>query len=353
MNRRVTARLGAALLLGLVGVVVGAAAVGGTAGPWNWRLPPGVAPPPVPADNPMNAAKVMLGRRLFYDADLSVDGTMSCATCHEQKHGFADGNRTHAGVHGDPGRRNVPGLANVGWLRRLTADDPRITTLEAQIAVPLFGDHPVEMGMKGQEAELARRLGRDACYVRLFAAAFPEERGAIGLPTVRRAVATFQRTLIARDSPYDRFRAGVRDAMPAQARAGLSSFRRHCAACHAGVDLTDQLYHALGPADAADTGLAETSGKTADAGRFRTPGLRNLSLTAPYLHDGSAATIGAAIDRHGAVARRLTVAERAGIEAFLGELTDPGFVTDPRFGYPDRPCGDGTVGSPMSSAVAR
>lgn len=116
---------------------------------------------PVPRNNPMSAAKVELGRRLFYDADLSVDGTMACATCHEQHRAFSDGNPTHAGVHGEPGRRNVPGLANVGWLRTLTWADPRQSSLERQAAVPVMGTTPVEMGMAGQEAEITRRLTRD------------------------------------------------------------------------------------------------------------------------------------------------------------------------------------------------
>ncbi len=129
----------------------------------------------------MSVAKVELGRRLFYDADLSANGTMACAACHEQKRGFADGNAMRPGVHGDPGRRNVPGLANVAWRARLTIADPAIIDLEAQALVPLLGEHPVEMGMRGLETELSRRLGTNACYRRMFARAFPAERGRIDL----------------------------------------------------------------------------------------------------------------------------------------------------------------------------
>jgi cytochrome c peroxidase len=148
------------------------------AAPWRWTLPAGIAAPMVPADNPMSAAKIALGRHLFYDADLSIDGTMSCASCHEQKHAFADGNPTRPGVHGDAGRRTVPGLANVAWLPVLTAAGPRVTTLEAQAAIPIFGLSPVGMGMHGSEREIPRRLSRDACYRRQFRKAFPRAPGA-------------------------------------------------------------------------------------------------------------------------------------------------------------------------------
>jgi cytochrome c peroxidase len=135
------------------------------AGKPSW--PTGLPVPTRPAGEPVappaiEQARIELGRRLFYDADLSRDGTMACATCHEQKHAFADGNRTHPGVTGEPGRRNVPGLANVRWIAPLTFADPAQTTLEAQVAVPVFGTHPVEMGMKGLEgyrrAPWTRRL---------------------------------------------------------------------------------------------------------------------------------------------------------------------------------------------------
>lgn len=303
--------------------------------PWHWDLPAGVAPPPVPADNPMSAAKVALGRRLFYDADLSADGTMACAACHEQKRGFADGNATRPGVHGDPGRRNVPGLANVGWLSPLTTADPALTRLEDQALVPLFGTQPVEMGMKGMESELPRRLGADACYRRMFARAFPAEKGRIDTGTVTAALAAFQRTLIARDSPYDRFRRGEA-ALPAEAQQGQQLFDRHCTACHGGQDMTDLRYHGFDPADARDPGLIEKTGRAEDAGRFRTPSLRNVAVTGPWWHDGSARTMADAIRRH---RLPLPEADLAPISIFLDHLTDTRFLTDPRFAMPDRACG--------------
>ncbi len=257
------------------------------------RPPEGVSPPPVPADNPATPAKVELGRRLFYEADLSIDGTMSCASCHSQKHGFADDNRTRPGVHGDPGRRNVQGLANVAWAPSLTWGDPRLDTLEKQVPVPVAGENPVEMGMAGKEAEIASRLGKDACYRRMFAKAFPAEHGAITLDTVARALAAFQRTLISFDAPYDRRRRGNRAAMTETALRGETLFAGRCASCHGGVHFTDFRFRALEPgkADARDRGLGEVTGRPEDDGKFRTPGLRNVALTGPYFHDGSAATL--------------------------------------------------------------
>jgi cytochrome c peroxidase len=315
-------------------------------GGYVWRLPPGVAPPPVAADNPMSEAKVELGRRLFYDADLSLDGTMSCATCHEQKRGFTDSNRSHPGATGEPGRRNVMTLANVGWFSVLTWGDPTQRTLEAQARVPSAGEHPVEMGMAGHEAAIAERLSGDACYRQAFAKTFPEAGGAITLATVTQALAAFQRTLTSYDAPYDRARRGQHDALSAEARRGEDLFRSPqmaCSSCHAGprftgADRPDVLasYHrlpgvALSPKD---LGLSEITGRRADDGRFRTPGLRNVALSAPYLHDGSAATLEAAIAAHFRPQAQPAPDETRALIAFLRALTDTSFTSDPRFSPP-------------------
>jgi cytochrome c peroxidase len=297
---------------------------------WRWTLPPGREPPTVPADNPMSAAKVALGRRLFYEADLSVDGTMSCAACHEQKRGFADDNRTRPGVHGDPGRRNVPGLANVAWLPSLTWGDPRIRTLEAQVAVPITGLHPVEMGMAGREAEIAVRLRRDACYRRMFRAAFPGTRGRIDFPAITKALAAFERTLVAEP----------------QSRPASATFTRDCASCHSGPLLTDGRFHRVVPPTAEDRGLVETTGRSSDEGAFRTPSLVNVAITGPWLHDGRADTLAAAIRAHGL---SLSDAEVASLLADLNGLTERAFLSDPRFGYPEDVC----RGSASSSAASR
>lgn len=310
--------------------------VGAAGSPARWVWPEGRPAPRVPADNAMIAAKVELGRRLFYDADLSIDGSMSCATCHVQRRAFADGNATHPGVHGDPGRRNVPGLSNVAWAKSLTWGDPRVKTLEAQAMIPVTGLSPIEMGMNGKETEIAVRLGRDACYVRMFRNAFPETAGRIDLTAVAKALAAFQRTMISNNAPYDQWRAGNATALSDIELRGERAFRRTCASCHSGPDLSDGRFHAAVPASK-DRGLGEITGRARDDGRFRTPGLRNVMVTAPYLHDGSASTIGQAIDRH--VAPRIAAGERAAIEAFLGALTDRAFTSDQRLSLPQSACG--------------
>lgn len=300
------------------------------AAPWVWSLPEGVGAPIVPADNPMSAAKVALGRRLFYDADLSIDGTMSCASCHEQKHAFADGNVTRPGVHGDAGRRNVPGLANVAWLPVLTAGDRRVTTLEAQAVIPIFGLTPIEMGMHGSDQEIPRRLSRDACYRRQFRAAFPDRRGRIDMSSVMLALASFERSMVSFDTPADRGNLSL------EASAGKAVFGRICASCHSGPNFTDGRFHAVLPVNKTDRGLAETTGQAEDEGRFRTPPLRNVAVTGPWFHDGSARTLGEAIARHPI---RLDAADMDGLLAYLEALTDRGFIENPAFAYPDDPCG--------------
>ncbi|ABA04205.1 di-heme cytochrome c peroxidase [Nitrobacter winogradskyi Nb-255] len=304
----------------------------GEASTWRWTLPAGVSAPPVPADNPMTAAKVELGRRLFYDADLSVDGTMSCATCHVQKHAFADSTRTRPGVTDEPGRRNVPGLANVAWFTPLNFADPAATTLEMQAATPVFGTHPVEMGMAGREAEIGRRFGRDSCYQTMFARAFPEDGGRIDFSNVARALASFERTLISHGSAWDRQRLGP------EAQAGSALFARDCASCHSGSNFTDLTMHRLGPADPAlaDQGLFEKTGIDADRGKFRTPSLRNIALTGPWWHDGSAWTLDEAIARHGLTHGAADVAQ---LIAFLGALSDTEFTQRKSLAMPEDACG--------------
>ncbi len=323
------------------GLLLSAAFAPAAVSSFDWRLPAGVAPPPVPVDNPMSDAKVALGRKLFYDADLSIDGTMSCATCHEQRRGFTDSNRTRPGVHGDPGRRNIQTLANVGYFRALTWGDPGVKSLEAQALIPIAGTKPVEMGFAGQEAVLAARLAGQACYREMFAEAFPEEGGAVTMVTLAKALAAFQRTLVSFDSPYDRRHRGEAVTVSPEALRGERLFKANCAGCHAGLLFTDAdkaRFHRIDAPFAGDQGLGDVTGEAADAGRFRTPSLRNAALSAPYLHDGSAPTLETAIRRH-RVAMRLGDRQVAELVAFLGTLTDETFVADPRFSLPKPGCG--------------
>ncbi|MBB4198300.1 hypothetical protein CCR94_22900 [Rhodoblastus sphagnicola] len=315
------------------------------------------------ADNPSSPIKIELGRRLFYDADLSINGTMACATCHEQHRGFADGNRTHPGALDHPGKRNVPGLQNVALLKHFTWASRTTVDLEHQARTPLLGETPIEMGMK--EALLAPRLATP-CYTKLFAAAFPEKQGEISLTTVTQAIATFERTLVSFESPYDKAeRGGPPLSADAEAGRALFSGKGGCQTCHSGENFTDNAFHALEPAAhglelaahglepaahglepaahglepaaPADRGLAEETGRSEDSGLFRTPGLRNVALTAPYFHDGKAATLPEAIRRHG-LPMALSATEMDDIAAFLGSLTDKSLLSDPRFSLPAEAC---------------
>lgn len=349
-------------------------------GPFVWPIPAWMAPPPVPADNPMMSAKVELGRHLFYDARLSRDSTVACASCHDQARAFTDGRELAIGIAGTQGVRNAPSLANVGYFPILTWGNPHMTSLEFQSLIPMFGDNPDEMGGNGREVEIFARLAADPYYAKAFAESFPE-RPQVDLFTVTRALGAFQRTLISLDSPYDRFKYwDEQDALSDAAKRGEQLFFDHrfeCYHCHVGVLFTDNLqttrsampetgshnnglYNIDGkggyPADA--TGFYEFTGNPADMGRFRTPSLRNVGVTAPYFHDGSAATLEDVLAHYQRAGRLIEDGPYAGdgarnphkdgmivgfkandqeiadIIVFLESLTDEGFLTNPAYSDP-------------------
>ena len=355
----------------LVAVALAGAAFAGLAGASSfaqkadavWPTLASIAPPEAPKDNPTTPAKAELGRRLFYDADLSWDGTIACATCHEQKRGFADPNKTRVGFDGKLGERNIQALANIAYFNSLTWGGPHVDTLEHQALIPIEGLVPVEMGFSGRaEGALANRLKVQACYPQMFAAAFPERNGEISMDTITMALAAFQRTLVSLDAPYDRYRRGDKAAISARAKRGEALFEsKMCSSCHAGPHFTEaalpgvkpiEAFHALAPpkpgeAAAKDTGLARITLKPEDAGRFRTPGLRNVSLSAPYMHDGEVANLPEAIRYHFAAAERqsdnrlkqkLGTTQIADLVSFLETLTDQDFITNPAFALPKPGC---------------
>ena len=355
---------------------------GSSADAFRWNLPAWVPPPAVPADNPMSVAKVELGRHLFYDLRLSADRTMSCATCHHQDKAFTDGRAVAEGITGEKGSRSAMGLANVAYLPTLTWANPLLKSLEVQALIPIFGEHPVEMGMAGREAELFARLRGDATYRRLFAQAFPAEArqgeaALYSLSTVTKAMAAFERSLLSFNSPYDRYKYGGEPAaISVAARRGEALFfgeKMECYHCHGGFTFNDNVthsrlpfpefgYHNTGlynvdgqgsyPAD--NPGIGEFTGEASDRGRFRTASLRNVAVTAPYMHDGSIATLEDVIRQHYALAGRSTSVtgrpspmrsellvgfevsddEVNDLVAFLQALTDRDFLTDPRLGNP-------------------
>src|SRR4030095_14594304 len=170
---------------------------------YKWNLPPGFPQPRVPADNPMSDAKVELGRYLFYDKRLSFNQKQSCASCHQQSRAFTDGRAHAVGSTGEVHPRSSMSLVNVAYFPALTWANPTLTELEAQALVPMFGDRPVELGMKGREDLLLSRVKKVPEYQRLFPAAFPDEKDPFTVTLLVKALSCFQRTILSGDSPYD------------------------------------------------------------------------------------------------------------------------------------------------------
>lgn len=202
-------------------VVMVVAAVGAAGEGFEWRLSAGFPRPPVPRDNPMSEAKVELGRHLFYDRRLSVNGKQSCASCHRQELAFTDGRARAVGTTGEQHPRSSMSLVNIGYAPALTWADPKLDSLERQALIPMLGTDPVELGLRGQEERVLGELERDPVYQRLFGAAFPGEEKPYRLENVTKALAAFQRTIISTRSPYDRYRYGGEEgAISAAAKRG-------------------------------------------------------------------------------------------------------------------------------------
>ena len=377
MRRWLTA-VAAALVIASSAVVVYA----GSTQKFDWELPDWVPLPVVPPDNPMTRQKVELGRHLFYDKRLSADNTMSCATCHQQDKAFTDGKKFSKGITGQAATRSAMSLANIAYLPVLTWANPLLTSLEVQALIPLFGEHPVEMGMAGKEAILFERLKADPTYKKLFRNAFPAEAKTgddtlYSLSTITKALASFQRTIISVSSPYDRYRYGSElSAIGPAAKRGEALFfgeKMECYHCHGGFNFTDNIKHSRMPFPElgfhntglyntdgngrypeGHTGINEFTGVAADMGKFRTPTLRNVAKTAPYMHDGSIADLATVIRSHYAKAGRsassaggpnplrsefmvgfaVTEEEVRDLTAFLESLTDRHLLTDKRFSDP-------------------
>ena len=312
-------------------------------------LPPGFAAPVSPADNPQSEAKVALGRRLFFEGRLAADGQLSCAGCHVPALAYSDGRATPRGATGQQLSRNVPSLANVAWLPALGWAS-RTATLEQQMLVPLFGEHPVEMGLRGRETQVLAMLSSEAGYVQAFAQAFAGPGPSLTLDNLVRAIAAYERTLVSGRSAFDRYVFDDdRRGMSEVARRGMALFyspRTRCGECHSGINFSGPVrsvdHDTVAPTFArsaiasADTGLMTESGAEIDRGVFRVPTLRNVALTAPYMHDGSLPTLQAVIEFYDQGGHQrpvqplgLSVAEKAELLAFLHSLTDAAFSAAP------------------------
>jgi cytochrome c peroxidase len=279
---------------------------------------------PFPAETPYTPERADLGQRLFFDPQLSADGATSCASCHQPDKGFEDGRKTAAGLRGRTLERHTPTLWNVAIQTALFWDG-RSHSLEDQALRPVSAT--VEMNLDLDL--LVARLSADRTYLAAFAEAFPEEP-AITPGTVSRAIATYERTIISPLSPFDDYVAGDEDALSPEAKRGLDLFtgKARCVTCHTGWAFTNGGFHDIGLTDD-DLGRGALTLRKFDEHRFKTPTLRELLSRAPYMHDGSLATLEAVVD-HYADHRKprlfalgpvnLSKTERADIVAFLKSL---------------------------------
>lgn len=351
-----------------------------TSSTWQWQLPAFFPAPSVPDSNPMTAAKVELGRHLFYDVRLSGNGQQACGTCHQQDKAFTDGLAVAKGSTGDNHPRNSQSLGNVAYNTTLTWANPAMTSMERQMEVPMFGEHPVELGLNdGNKNTVLQRFKDDADYQQLFKQAFPEQADNISFANIIKAIASFQRTLISGNSRYDQALRREISLSDSEQRGKNLFFgeQAECFHCHGSFNFNDQVRHAgtrvvelpfhntglfniggTGEFPFPNRGVFELSGKAQDMGKFRAPSLRNVAVTAPYMHDGSIATLEAVLNFYAAGGRNivegpnagdgrlnphksdfinrinLTDQDKADIVAFLKTLTDDEFLHNPTFADP-------------------
>ena len=326
---------------------------------FEWRLPPGFPPPRVPADNPMSIEKVQLGQRLFFDTRLSINNTYSCASCHQPERAFTDARSQAVGVRGDLHARGVMSLVNAaynltfGWASQTT------DSLEKQVLVPLFNQHPPEMGLALPIDSILNRLQDDPVYSQQFALVFAEPTP-VNLGNIAKAIAAFERTLIFGNSPYDRYVfLDERTALTDQQQQGMELFfseRIGCSRCHSGFNFSGPVVFQSSPERAnefhnngahlndklGELGLQNETGQLEDYGLFRAPTLRNIAVTAPYMHDGSINTLTGVVQHYIEIGKRiddqnpaqvdsslkpfqLTQEEMNALISFLHSLTDAAF----------------------------
>lgn len=330
--------------------------------PYSWSLPHNVPTPLVPEDNPMTEEGVALGEALFFDRALSVNQTLSCADCHQPALSFAESQKVSVGANGEALKRNALALVNVAYNASFTWAHNNLESIEKQILIPLFNEHPIEMGVTGNESEILRRFSTIE-YKALFKAAYGDERASMN--TIVKALASYVRSLVSFNSPFDDYAyAGNDQALTKQQIKGLNLFfseRTECFHCHGGINFTQSSKHSFqafsvqpfhntglynedgkGSYPLSDVGLYAITHNKRDMGKFRAPTLRNIELTAPYMHDGSIATLEEVIDfyaRGGNYAEMpnpyrspfikgftITEEEKAALVAFLQSLTDQTFT---------------------------
>jgi len=258
------------------------------------------------------ASQEKLGKRLFFDRNLSINHTKSCASCHAPELAFSDGYRKSVTALGENLKHNAPSLLNAFHFHFFDWANPEATTLEKQMERPLFGSHPIELGLNAHWKEVEYYLLHDSLYQQLLQTSFPD--GTLSLQEkMIQAIASFEKTLISEHSVYDDYVNGNAQALPTPALRGMKLFfgeKMECFKCHVGKYFTnaaqsnnpDSVYFNIGLYNENhsyplhDLGLMEYTGKAEDNGKFKVPSLRNVALTAPYMHDGSVATLSEVID---------------------------------------------------------
>ena len=288
--------------------------------------------PDAPEDNPTTAAKVELGKLLYFDNRLSRDGTISCASCHDPAKGWTDRSPVSTGIRKQKGGRSAPTVLNAAYME-VQFWDGRAKTLEDQAKGPI--QNPIEMGFTHQE--MVGRIDGLKGYAPYFEKAFGDKT--IDVDRVAKAIAAFERTVLTGNSPYDRWQAGDKTAMSAAAVRGFNLFndpkKANCAICHDGFNFSDSDFHNLGvgmKAQKPDLGRYEVTKADKDKGAFKTPTLRNLAETDPYMHDGSEKTLKGVVEFYNRGGEKnpqldgrlhplgLTPAEVDDVVAFLGAL---------------------------------
>ena len=329
---------------------------------YDWTLPKGFPSPIVPIDNPMSAAKVALGKVLFFDVDLSFNQSTSCASCHQPEFAFSEPQKTAVGSTGQRHRRNTQSLVNVAYNSNLTWAHSGLERLEQQILIPMFSENPVELGITGHESEVLQRF-KNQSYSKLFEHAFDDNSASFD--RIVKALASYVRSLTSFASPFDEYAyQNNDDAMSDDAKRGMELFfseKFECFHCHGGFNFSQSSQHEnqrldlrpfhntglynvdnKGAYPVYDQGLIEVSLNSQDMGKFRTPTLRNVQVSAPYMHDGSLATLNDVIEFYAAGGRGhdksnplkssfvagfdLKLQQKQDIIAFLHSLTDRQFL---------------------------
>jgi cytochrome c peroxidase len=318
------------------------------------------------SDNVFTNEKAELGRYLFYDRRLSVNNTKACAGCHAQQFSFTDNYVRSIGALGDLHQRNAKPLVNIVFNKYLTAADSTLHYPEEQINKPMFNEHPVEMGWKGNEAIILNRLREDDLYKKLFAEAFPENAEDVTVKNVQQSITSFVKTIFSFNSAYDKYYYQKEErALTASQQNGMALFfsdRLKCSLCHGGINFNKPiagdyfntgLYNLEGKGfyPSYDMGLYEKTKNETDIGKYKVPTLRNLAFTAPYFHDGSAQSLTGVIDVYENGGRgeegkqnpyksnfitgfKLTSQERGDLVEFLLSLSDSSVLINPRYANP-------------------